>query len=102
MILITDTTGFIGRAVVRRLAEEQAEVRCLLRPSRHEQRLPPGIPFSTVSASMGDLPALRTTMQDVTAILHLMGEDDPDQAAVWKSVQVLLNKVIYTDQFLRL
>jgi 5-methyltetrahydrofolate corrinoid/iron sulfur protein methyltransferase len=28
--------------------------------------------------------------------------DDPEQAGVWKSVQVLLNKIIYTDQFLRL
>lgn len=28
--------------------------------------------------------------------------DDTDQADVWKSVQVLLNKIIYTDQYLRL
>jgi hypothetical protein len=28
--------------------------------------------------------------------------DDPIQADVWKTVQVLLNKVIYTDQYLRL
>lgn len=28
--------------------------------------------------------------------------DDSDQADVWKSVQVLLNKIIYTDQYLRL
>ena len=28
--------------------------------------------------------------------------DDPEQAAVWKTVQILLNKVIYTDQYLRL
>lgn len=27
--------------------------------------------------------------------------DDPDQAAIWKTVQVLLNKVIYTDSYLR-
>jgi 5-methyltetrahydrofolate corrinoid/iron sulfur protein methyltransferase len=27
---------------------------------------------------------------------------DPDQVAVWKTVQVLLNKVIYTDSYLRL
>ncbi len=27
--------------------------------------------------------------------------DDPEQAAVWKTVQVLLNKVIYTDAYLR-
>lgn len=27
--------------------------------------------------------------------------DDPDQVAVWKTVQVLLNKIIYTDSYLR-
>jgi 5-methyltetrahydrofolate corrinoid/iron sulfur protein methyltransferase len=27
--------------------------------------------------------------------------NDPDQAAIWKTVQVLLNKVIYTDSYLR-
>jgi cobalamin-dependent methionine synthase I len=27
---------------------------------------------------------------------------DPEQVAVWKTVQVLLNKVIYTDSYLRL
>jgi hypothetical protein len=28
--------------------------------------------------------------------------DEPGQAEVWKTVQVLLNKVIYTDSYLRL
>lgn len=28
--------------------------------------------------------------------------DDPDQVAIWKTVQVLLNEVIYTDSYLRL
>ena len=30
-----------------------------------------------------------------------MDMDDPDQAAIWKTVQVMLNKVIYTDSYLR-
>jgi uncharacterized protein YbjT (DUF2867 family) len=79
MRLVTNATGFIGRALVRRLAAGESDVRCLLRPSRCEQRLPTGIPFSTVSAKLDDLPALRTTMQGVTAIIHLTGEDDPAQ-----------------------
>jgi len=28
--------------------------------------------------------------------------NDPQQAEIWKTVQVLLNKVIYTDSYLRL
>jgi uncharacterized protein YbjT (DUF2867 family) len=76
MILITGATSFVGRAVVLRLAAEQRQVRCLLRPSRREQRLATGVLFSTVSASMSDLPALRTAMQGVTAIVHLAEEQD--------------------------
>lgn len=79
MILITNPTGFVGRAVVRQLVAEQYKVRCLLQPSRREQRLPKGIPLSTIAASLSDLPALRTAMQDVTAIIHLMSEEDPEQ-----------------------
>jgi uncharacterized protein YbjT (DUF2867 family) len=76
MILITGATSFVGRAVVLRLAAEQRRVRCLLRPSRREQRLATGVLFSTVSASMSDLPTLRTAMQGVTAIVHLAEEED--------------------------
>jgi len=42
----------------------------------------------------------------VEAMEELQPEDvdmsDPQQADIWKTVQVLLNKVIYTDQYLRL
>lgn len=79
MILITNATGFVGRAVVRQLVAEQYEVRCLLQPSRREQRLPKGIPLSAVAASLNDLPALRTALQDVTAVLHLISEEEPEQ-----------------------
>ncbi len=80
MILVTGATGFVGRAVVRRLVVEGREVCCLLRPSRREQRLPTDILFTSVSASMDDLPALRAAMQGVTAVVHLAGEADLDQA----------------------
>jgi 5-methyltetrahydrofolate corrinoid/iron sulfur protein methyltransferase len=50
---------------------------------------------------------LYVTLHDrVAAMEELQPEDvdmnDPDQEAIWKTVQILLNKVIYTDQYLRL
>ena len=49
---------------------------------------------------------LLLTLHDrVEAMEELQSDDvdmtDPDQVAVWKTVQVLLNKVIYTDAYLR-
>jgi uncharacterized protein YbjT (DUF2867 family) len=85
MTLITGATGFVGRAVVRRLADEQREPTCLLRPSRGEQRLATGVSFRTVSASMSDLPALRTAMQDVTLVVHMTGEEDLDREGTLRS-----------------
>lgn len=78
MNLITGATSFVGRAVVSCLAVERREVRCLLRPSQREQQLTRGVPFSSISASMSDLPALRTSMQGVKAVVHLTGEEDLD------------------------
>jgi len=71
MVLITNATGFVGRALVHRLVANGRKVCCLLQPSQREQRLPTGISFSNVLASMRDLPALRSAMQDVTAVVHL-------------------------------
>jgi len=79
MILITNATTFVGRALVSRLVVNQRQARCLLRASRRVQQLPTGLLFSTVSASMDDLPALRSAMQDVTAVIHLTGEFDLEQ-----------------------
>jgi 5-methyltetrahydrofolate corrinoid/iron sulfur protein methyltransferase len=50
--------------------------------------------------------ALYVKLYDTVAAMgELQSEDvdmsDPDQAAIWKTVQVLLNKVIYTDSYLQ-
>lgn len=79
MILVTGATNFVGRAVVGRLAEARREIRCLLQPSRHEQRLPMGVTFSTASSSLSDLTGLRAAMRDVEAVVHLTREEDPHE-----------------------
>ncbi|MGC9334670.1 MAG: SDR family oxidoreductase [Anaerolineae bacterium] len=71
MILVTNPTSFVGRAVVRRLAAENLRTRCLVQPSRYEQQLPTGVTFSIASATFDDVPALHEAMQGVTAVVHL-------------------------------
>jgi len=70
LILITDATSFTGRALTKHLVNEGQEICCLLQPSRRAQRLPTGIRCNTIAASMTDLPALRTSLQDVAAVVH--------------------------------
>ncbi len=79
MILITDATRFVGRAMTRHLVSTDRAVCCLLQPSKKEQRLPTGIRCNTVAASMNNLPALRTSLQDVSAVVHSIAGDDLDQ-----------------------
>ncbi len=44
---------------------------------------------------------LHDATEDMSEITKAdIDENDPEQVAVWKSVQVLLNKVIYADSFL--
>ncbi|MGD8997046.1 MAG: NAD(P)H-binding protein, partial [Anaerolineae bacterium] len=83
MILVTSPTTFVGRAVVQRLAAEDFNTRCLIRPSRYEQQLPTEVTFSIASASLADFPALRAAMQGVTAVIHLArGEERLEEQAL--------------------
>ena len=77
MILVTNAITYVGRSVVRQLVVDQRQVRCLIQPSTRQLPLPKGVPFSAVSAQMRDVPALRAAMQDVTAVIHLTGEEAP-------------------------
>ncbi|MGD2143464.1 MAG: NAD(P)H-binding protein [Anaerolineae bacterium] len=94
MILVTGATNFVGRAVVRRLADEQLEIRCLIQSSRHQQHLPTGVTFSIFSASLADPSALRTAMLGVTAIVHLTREEErPEERTLEDHVQGTANLV---------
>ena len=79
MILVTDATSFVGRAITRHLVSTDRAVCCLLQPSKKEQRLPTGIQCNTIAASMSDLPALRTSLQGVSAVVHSIADGQLDQ-----------------------
>lgn len=75
MILVTGATGFVGRALLPRLAEAGLEVRCLVRPSRRTPRLPKGIPMQVSIASLEDARGLRAALVGVDTVIHLAGAE---------------------------
>lgn len=86
MILVTGGTGFVGRVVVRHLAEIGLPVRLLLRPSRQSPKLPLGVPVEVAVSSLQDERGLRAAMKDVDVVFHLAGSER-------KGVRADLNKV---------
>jgi len=76
MILVTGATGFVGRRLTRRLIGESGlKVRVLLRPGGDTTSLPRSTPMHVVAAGLDDLDALRTAMDGVHTIYHLVGTD---------------------------
>jgi uncharacterized protein YbjT (DUF2867 family) len=69
-ILLTGSTGFVGRVITRVLTERGYSIRLLLRPSAHIARLP--VPEAeTVVASLQDERGMRAATAGVDAIVHL-------------------------------
>jgi len=75
MILVTGATGFVGRALLPRLAESGHETRCLLRPSRRTPRLPKGLAVQVALSALDDERGLRTALVGVDTLIHLAGAE---------------------------
>lgn len=75
MILVTGATGFVGRALLPRLAEGGHAVRVLLRPSPESPRLPRGVPVQVSLAHLDDERSLRAAMTGVDTVIHLVGAE---------------------------
>ncbi len=73
MILVTGGTGFIGRALVRHLAQAGHQVRTLLRPSPRTPNLPLGVPVEVAVTSLSDERGLRAAMRGVDVVYHMAG-----------------------------
>lgn len=73
MILLTGSTGFIGRALTRQLKARHYPIRVLLRPGRRTPKLPRGISVDVTVASLDDMRGLQAALQGVDVVYHLVG-----------------------------
>jgi NADH dehydrogenase len=95
MLLLTGATGQVGSALLRRLLDDGAEVRCLVR--RDPRRL--GAQRVRVQIALGDLtdpPSFRNALRGVDTVVHLAAtiRDQPDGSieelngiATWRIVR---------------
>lgn len=86
MILITGSTGFIGKALTQRLTQEGRQVRVLIRPTSQSPDLPKGIPVDAAISSLSDERSLRSAMIGVDTIYHLVGGE-------WQGTRVDLAEI---------
>lgn len=72
MILVTGATGFIGQALVKRLAANRLPVQVLVSPQdKQAQRIAWPEPVTTVSGSLHDAESLHRAMTGIHTVYHL-------------------------------
>jgi NADH dehydrogenase len=76
MILITGSTGFIGRALIRQFSAIGTPVRALIRPSPRTPRLPKGVSVEVAVVSLADTRGLRAAFSGVDTIIHLASAEN--------------------------
>ncbi len=67
-ILVTGGTGFLGRCIVRELAESGSRLRLLVRPTASRERFPATVEFA--SGDVTDRVSLDAAARDCRAIVH--------------------------------
>jgi len=70
-VALTGATGFIGRALVRRLQSEGLRVRALVRPTSEAAALPAGV--ERVVGSLHDADSLGRLVRGARAVVHCAG-----------------------------
>lgn len=94
MVLVTGGTGFLGRAVIRQLAQADYRVRTLMRPSRRSPELPAGIPIEVAISSLLDKRGVRAAMVGVDSVVHLAGAERGGLETALRAVDVEGTRVL--------
>ncbi len=71
MILVTGSTGFVGRHLIQALSDQGIPVRALIRPRRGREPKPWGASVSQIAGTVEDSQTLHQAMQGVHTVIHL-------------------------------
>jgi uncharacterized protein YbjT (DUF2867 family) len=72
MILVTGGTGFVGSHLVKRLASERIQTRCLVRKTSDTQKLKE-LGIEVAYGDVLDKESLKKAVEDVETMIHLVG-----------------------------
>lgn len=87
MFFIAGGTGFVGRHLVRALAQGAYRARCLVRTS-HKAALCTEAGFQTVAGDITDPESLRGSLEGCSIVLHLVGILEEEGALTFERVHV--------------
>ena len=71
MILVTGSTGYVGRRVVKLLTEEGKRVRCMVRATS-DTSIFQELDVETVQGEVTDLASLKAAVEEVDSVVHLV------------------------------
>ncbi len=86
-VAITGATGYVGQAIVQKLLRRDHEVRALVRRPDRAGALQ-DLRVELVAGSLGDPAALRSLVEGVGAVVHLVGIIVEEGRQTFESVQV--------------
>jgi len=95
MILVTGATGFIGRHLIYRLAQNpKLQVRIFLRPGADLAKLPRPLSVHTMIGSIDDPESLLSAMNGIHTVIHLVGTESRGRSAQLASVDLDSTKAL--------
>lgn len=89
MLVVTGGTGFIGRALVRRLSESGRRIRLLLKPSPESPALERGVAVEAAVASLTDRRGVRAALVGARTVIHLAGGETSGRPAALAEADVV-------------